>query len=314
MTVIQSLEEAAAQFKQSVVAVGNFDGMHLGHRAIIEKARERGKALNCPCLIITFDPHPQHVIGRQPPLGILTPTDTKLKLLEQYGVDAVLMIPFTLEFARIDAETYIQEVYKKALDIQEIIVGFSHNFGKHGAGDGATLEAAAIEHGFKTHIIPPLHHGEDRVNSSRIRSLITSGDVHKASLLLGYAYNLSGTVVHGAGRGTQLQFPTANLDINAPYPVIPRRGVYAVTLEIDGVQLLGVMNIGIRPTFGASREFYEVHIINFDGDIYQINLTVHFVQRIRDEIRFNSVQDLKKQITQDVEQTREILSTFSVKE
>ena len=314
MTILRSLDEAAVHFKRSVIAVGNFDGMHLGHQAIIEKAINRAGILKCPCLIITFDPHPQHVIGRQPTLAILTPIDEKIKLLSTYDIDAVLLIPFTLDFAQIEAKSFVEEVYVKKLCIQEIIVGGSHNFGRFGSGDVHLLESMGAKYSFKTHIFPSLFDGEDTVNSSRIRGLLTSGHVKRAARLLGYHYNILGNVVSGTGRGTQLQFPTANIEAKAPYLLIPKRGVYAVYVHINEDVFQGVMNIGTRPTFGAGRVFYEVHILDFDGDIYHIQIKVEFIDRIRDERRFSSVHELKDQITKDVCKTREILSSFSLKE
>lgn len=314
MIITRSLDEAAEHFKEAVIAVGNFDGMHLGHRAIIEKAIERADILKCPCLIVTFEPHPQHVIGKQPMLAILTPTEDKLNLLSTYAIDAVLLMHFTTEFARLEPEMFVKEVYVQTLNIQEIIVGYSHNFGRYGSGDGQTLTTLASEYGFKVHIIPPLIEGEVKVNSSKIRSLLTEGAIKQSKQLLGYSYYLSGKVVAGEGRGKEIEFPTANIELNARHRLIPKRGVYAVQVNLNGDIYDGVMNIGVRPTFEETRELYEVHILDFKGDIYKQKITVNFIERIRSEKRFSSVLELKNQIANDVSITRNILSSYSLKE
>ncbi len=306
-TVLRSVEEAARRCPRAAIAAGNFDGVHRGHGAIIEQAIDRSRALSAPCLVVTFDPHPQLVIGRKPSLQVLTPTSQKLELLSRYEIDAVLVIPFTDEFARIEAESFVKATYAEALDIREIIVGYSHNFGRHGRGDRLLLERLSERYGFKTHVVQPVQVEGSPVDSSRIRALLAAGEIHAAERLLGHAYVIAGTVVRGEGRGSQLRYPTANVVPHDPHALIPKRGVYAVRVRLEAAVLNGVMNIGTRPTFGTGGEHCEVHILDFEGDLYGQSIQVEFVERIRDEKRFPSIEALKDQITKDVYTTYNML-------
>lgn len=307
MKVLRSVEAAAGRCPRAVVAVGNFDGVHRGHGAIIEQAMDRSRMLGAPCMVVTFDPHPQLVIGRKPSLPVLTPTDRKLELLSRYEIDAVLVIPFTLAFSRIEAESFVKTTYVDTLAIQEIIVGYSHNFGRYGHGDRLLLERLSERYGFTTHIVQPIQVEGSSVNSSQIRALLSAGEITAAERMLGHPYAIAGTVVRGDGRGSQMRFPTANLEPHDPNALVPKRGVYAVRVLLDGKSFNGVMNIGIRPTFGQDVEHCEVHILDFEGDLYDRSIEVEFVERIRDEKRFSSIEALKDQISKDVYTTYNML-------
>lgn len=306
-TVLRSVEDAARRCPRAVIAAGNFDGVHRGHGAIIEQATDRSRALGAPCMVVTFDPHPQLVVGRKPSLPILTPTSRKLALLSRYEIDAVLVIPFTDEFARIEAESFVRATYVDALDIREIVVGYSHNFGRHGRGDRLLLERLSARYGFAVHVVQPIQMEGRTVNSSQIRTLLAEGEIQAAERLLGHAYVIAGTVVRGEGRGSQLRFPTANVTAHDPHALIPKRGVYAVRVRLEASVLNGVMNIGTRPTFGAGGEHCEVHILDFEGDLYGRTIEVEFVERIRDEKRFSTIEALKDQISKDVYTTYNML-------
>ena len=263
MTVLRSVEDAATRYPRAVVAVGNFDGVHRGHGAIIERAIDRSDALGAPCMVVTFDPHPQLVVGRKPSLPILTPTDQKVELLSQFEIDAVLVIPFTDGFARIEAESFVKGTYADTLDIREIVVGYSHNFGRHGRGDRLLLDRLSARYGFAVHVVQPVQVEGSPVNSSHIRTVLSAGEIQDAERLLGHPYAISGTVVRGDGRGSALRFPTANVETTDPHVLIPKRGVYAVRVGLGERVLNGVMNIGVRPTFGQEVEHCEVHILEF---------------------------------------------------
>lgn len=306
-TVLRSVEDAARRCPRAVIAAGNFDGVHRGHGAIVEQAIDRSRALSAPCMVVTFDPHPQLVVGRKPSLPILTPTSRKLELLSRYEIDAVLVIPFTDEFARTEAESFVKTTYADALDIREIVVGYSHNFGRHGRGDRLLLERLSARYGFAVHVVQPIQMEGRTVNSSQIRTLLAEGEIQAAERLLGHAYVIAGTVVRGEGRGSQLRFPTANVTAHDPHALIPKRGVYAVRVRLEASVLNGVMNIGTRPTFGEDGEYCEVHILDFEGDLYERTIEVEFVERIRDEKRFPSVEALKDQISKDVHTTYNML-------
>ncbi len=307
MTVLRSVEEAANRFPRAVIAVGNFDGVHLGHGAIIERAIDRSLALRAPCMVVTFDPHPQLVIGRKPSLPILTPTDLKLELLSQFEIDAALVLPFTDEFARIEAESFVKATYVDALAIREIVAGYSHNFGRHGRGDRTLLQQLSARYGFAVHVVQPIRMEGSPVNSSNIRAVLSEGGISEAGRLLGHPYAITGNVVRGDGRGSALRFPTANLKTHDPAVLIPKRGVYAVRVGLDDRVLNGVMNIGVRPTFGRDVEQCEVHILEFEGDLYNQSIRVEFVERIRDEKKFATVEALKDQISKDVHTTYNML-------
>ena len=307
MNVLHSVDEACGQFTHPLVAVGNFDGVHLGHRTIIEAAVARAEALQCACVIVTFEPHPQLVIGRQPSLSILTPLKEKLRLLSTYPITATLVIPFTREFSSTEPEAYVQQVYVECLQIRELVVGYSHVFGRFGKGGPDLLQSMGERLGFQVRVIPRLKIEGQTVSSSRIRTLLSRGHFADAVNLLGHTYTLTGQVVHGMERGRQLQFPTANIEMNSPSEMPLKYGVYAVYVEIEDRQWPGVMNIGIRPTFGEERELCEIHIIDFEGDLYHRELRASVVDRIRDEQRFPSVDALRAQISADVVQARQML-------
>jgi riboflavin kinase/FMN adenylyltransferase len=218
------------------------------------------------------------------------------------------VLPFTIEFAHTEPEEYIRQIYVEKMQVSEIVVGYSHAFGRFGKGNVKLLEHEGTRYGFRVHVIPPMCIGDTPVTSSQIRKLILDGQTKKAEALLGHPYILTGFVIHGAGRGRQLDFPTANIDFRMPHVLLPRRGVYAIRVKLGDVWRPGVMNLGIRPTFGTGRESVEIHILDFDGDIYGEELGLEIIERLRDEIRFPSVDDLKAQIIIDVEKTRELFS------
>ena len=240
-------------------------------------------------------------------MPILTPTIQKLELLSQFEIDGVLVLPFTDGFARIEAESFVKATYVDTLDIREIIVGYSHNFGRHGRGDRLLLERLSARYGFEIHVMQPVQMEGRPVNSSHIRAILSAGEINVAERLLGHPHSITGTVVRGEGRGSALRFPTANLEPHDPDVLIPKRGVYAVRVGLDERVLNGVMNIGIRPTFGQDVEHCEVHILDFEGDLYNQTIRVEFVERIRDEKRFETVEALKDQISKDVYTTYNML-------
>jgi len=304
---LRTVEEAEQAYPRSVIAVGNFDGVHRGHEVIIERVVERAIKLGTSGMVVTFDPHPQQYLGRKPPLSVLTPIERKLELLSKYDLDAVLIISFTQRFAKITAEEFVKLTYVRKLEIQEIVVGYSHKFGEKGKGDQLLLKRLGNRYGFLTHIVDPIERDGVLVNSSRIRNLLNSGEIIAARNLLGHPYTISGTVVPGDGQGSKMSYPTANLELNDPNWLKPKRGVYAVRVNLGQKVLNGVMNIGIRPTFKKEIEQCEVHIMNFEGDIYGRIIHVEVVDRIRDEIKFSSVDKLKLQILKDVETSYNIL-------
>jgi len=308
MIVLSSLEEAIGRFSHPVVAVGNFDGVHRGHQAIIEKAVDIAEDCDSSCIAVTFDPHPQLVLGSKRDRFLLCPLDEKLRLFSELSLDGVVVLPFDRKFAATEPEDYIKTVYVDGFQVREIVVGFSHAFGRHGYGDTTFLRASGLKHGFGVTVVPPFQIGEHVVGSSLIRDQISSGRIALATNLLGHPFRISGTVVRGEGRGRTLDYPTANIGHLDEWQMLPGHGVYAVRVSIEGNDYEGVMNVGVRPTFGSDKELCEIHILDFGEDIYDSPITFAVEQRIREERKFDGIESLRQQIAKDVETAKSILS------
>jgi len=288
----------------SALTVGTFDGVHLGHQKIIEAILEKANENNLKSTIVTFDPHPKEIIS--PPvnsskLELLTTLDEKLEALSAFNIDSVIVIPFTLEFSRTNPEVFVTEVLCKKFKAKEIIVGYDHNFGKDRSGNHETLISLGERCGFSVQMVGPLDLMSDAVSSTRIRNLISGeGDVEKASKLLSRNYSISGIVVKGDGRGREINFPTANIEVNNSSKAIPKNGVYCVNVRLGNDLTRGMSNIGFRPTFDGSERTIEAHILSDDlGDLYGEEISLEYVSRLRDEFRFNSSEELIEQLQKD---------------
>lgn len=304
MKVIRTIDDLVRDFPSPVIAVGNFDGVHRGHSLIFTRALQRASALHSKTVVVTFEPHPQLVIARNKPFSLITGLDEKLDLISNCNVDAVFVMPFNDEVARIEPAAFVRRVYVEQLGIKEIVVGRSHAFGHQGSGTINLLVAAGQTYGFKVHIAEPHYVGTEIVNSSRIRTLLAEGRIPEVRDLLGHDYRLRGVVGTGSGRGRLLGFPTANMNFPGGPILLPRHGVYLVRVPIGKSNILGVMNIGNRPTFSGTSETCEVHLIDFESDLYGQELVVTVVDRLRDEQKFPSASSLKTQINKDVERAR----------
>jgi riboflavin kinase/FMN adenylyltransferase len=299
-----------------VVTVGNFDGLHVGHRAIIDTVVERARNLGGEAVVYTFDPHPRKVLqpGRAP--SLLTTTEQKVELLTEAGVDTVIVEPFTREFAQISAEVFIREVLHEKIHPVEVYVGYDFHFGREREGSMRLLTELGPKLGFSVTIIPEVTVDAGDVNSTRIRQLLFEGRVEEAFAMLGRSYTVRGLVVKGDGRGHEIGFPTANLD--PENEILPAAGVYAGRLRIldggdpaPGGEILAVTNVGVRPTFGAEHRLVaEAHLIDFDGDIYGRRVELSFTHHLRDERRFSGVPALRDQIAKDVEEGRRRLEAL----
>lgn len=297
----------------SVVTVGIFDGVHRGHQAILRYLRQRSEARGGTSVVVTFDPHPREVVrGEHVPL--LTTISERVDLIGSMGIDHVIVIPFTTQFARLSAEEFVEQILVDKIGLGEIVVGYDHGFGKGRAGDIQLLEQLGRKHGFSVDVIPAQAVDEHVVSSSEIRTLlIDQGDVQLAGEMLGRFYSLEGKVVRGDGRGHQIGFPTANLEVGDDRKVIPAKGVYAVLVYLPGASekpLAGMMNIGQRPTFNGIDLRIEVHILDFDADLYGSGLRVEFVERLRDERRFSSLEELTKQLSKDEQRCKAALAAL----
>lgn len=302
--------EAVQRDDRAVVTVGTFDGVHLAHRAILEYVMERARTQQGRSTVVTFDPHPRSVLqGKEVPL--LTTVRERGDVLEAMGLERLVVVTFTQDFARLRPEEYVEEVLVSRVGVQEMVVGYDHHFGRGGEGDTDLLKQLGGRYGFEVDIIPPQVVDEETVSSSQIRRLlIEDGDVDAAGKRLGRPYQLEGTIVRGDGRGKQIGFPTANLVPVDARKVVPRVGVYAVQVERPsaGEQYRGMMNIGVRPTFEGTHKQLEVHLFDFDDELYGETLRVAFVERIRDEQKFDGVDELVAQLRRDRERSEEILA------
>ncbi len=286
---------------RSVVTVGTFDGVHLGHQAIIRYLVERAEARGGKSTVVTFDPHPRAVVrGEDVPL--LTTPDERADVMEGLGLGRFLVVPFTKDFSQMGAEAYVEDFLVKTVGLKEIVVGYDHRFGRGREGDRALLERMGEKLGFGVDVIPAQEVGADVVSSSAIRAaLLDGGDVERAARMLGRPYSLAGTVARGEGRGRTIGFPTANVFPDDARKLMPKRGVYAVRAEVPGYEALldGMANIGLRPTFGGKDLRLEVHLLDFEGELYGQRLRARFIRRLREERRFDSPEALAEQLSKD---------------
>lgn len=289
--------------RPAVVTIGNFDGLHQGHRLILDGVLERARELDGQSVLVTFDPHPQKVIRPESAPPLLITIEQKVRLLELLGFDLMVVIPFSRETARRRAGGFIEQVLVGALGAVEVHVGSKFRFGHRQEGDFEFLCQAGRRHGFRTVGVTEVEAGGAVVSSSRIRTALARGDVVLAAELLGYPFHVTGRIVHGAGRGRKLRFPTANLDSDAE--ILPRHGVYLTRFEIKGGTFSGLTNVGVNPTFGTNRVSVETYLLDFDGNIYDETARLFFLERVRDEIRFPDAAALVARIEQDLEVARE---------
>ncbi len=309
MKLIENLRDLRQPFPRAVVTIGNFDGVHIGHQALFHQVIERSDAVGGTSVAMTFEPHPLRVLKKNGHPPLITLYEQKKELIAATGIDVLICVPFTLEFAALSAEAFVKDILVDRIGMRTIVVGEDYAFGRNREGDLTLLKAFAARHGFEVVVGDWIRLGSDglgRISSTRVRDLVAEGEVALAQKLLGRCYQVRGTVTTGRNRGGKLLgFPTANLNLQDE--LCPRAGVYAVTVECRGARHLGVANIGYSPTFEDRIFTVEVHILDFDADIYNENIRVNFVQRIRDEIRFGSIAELSDQIRRDIATARGIL-------
>lgn len=290
---------------KACITVGTFDGVHRGHQGVISLMRKTADAQGLRVVVVTFDPHPQIVLAKpgREPLALLTTIEERCERLAHVGVDEVVVIPFTHEFAQTSAESFIRQLVS-TIDVQHFFIGHDHAFGKDRGGNEELLRHLGVELGFDVERIPPLETDGLVVSSTLVRAALKSGDVEAASAMLGRPYALRGTVVQGDGRGRTLGIPTANIVPTNPHKLIPANGVYVVSMLIDGSEHVGMANIGVRPTFtNDTAPTLEVHILQFDNDLYNTTLDVQFHARLRGEQKFGSREEFLAQLEHDKQQT-----------
>lgn len=305
MKVYESWHGLKNLYPLLVVGLGNFDGVHLGHRELIGRMVARAREMGAVPAVFTFHPHPLSVLdpANAPPL--LLSQRAKERLIAGLGVEVLLRIPFTREFARLGPEDFVRDVLWAGLGVEAVFVGYNYTFGHQGRGTPGLLQECGRLYGFEVHVLPPVEVGGQVVSSTLIRQMLAWGEVDRAARLMGYCPFVEGRVVAGDRRGGALGFPTANLEPEDGL-LVPANGVYAVEVEVGRDRFLGVANIGTRPTFYGqnARRQVEVHLLDFHGNLYGCWMVVHFKRRLREERRFASVADLVAQIRRDISMAR----------
>ena len=283
----------------TVLTIGTFDGVHIGHQKILSRVIEEAKSRRLSSLLLTFFPHPRRVLQKDSTLRWLTTLEEKKQILDQNGLDFLVVQPFTEEFSRLDPEEYIREVLVRALKVQKIIIGYDHRFGRNRKADIQDLKLFGQQSGFEVEEIPAQDIEEVAVSSTKIRRALDEGDIETANKYLGYPYLLSGTVVKGKGIGKTLGFPTANIQLQEKDKLIPGKGVYVIQFSFDDLTGYGMMNIGTNPTLLEDSLKIEIHLFDFEDDLYGKSLQIGLLHRLRDEQKFRSLDDLQKQLQKD---------------
>ena len=293
--------------KDTLLTIGVFDGVHLGHKYLISQLKEHARQQNLLAGVVTFRRHPQEVLFPQTKLPFLTDLDERTNLLKNEGVDTIITLPFTREFAQLSAREFVS-LLKKYLRMRGIVIGPDFALGRNREGNANTLRTLGQDMNFSVTVVPPVVINDEVASSTAIRKALADGDMKKVHQLIGRSFSLHGHVITGAGRGVELGFRTTNLDID-PEQALPADGVYATWAYVDDRAYQSMTNIGKCPTFGYNERTVEVYILNYDSDLYGRELKIDIIERLRDEKQFDNVEELKKQITEDVNQGIAILNS-----
>ena len=310
MELIEHIDNIERPFENAVITIGNFDGVHIGHQALFHEVIEKADALGGTSIVMTFEPHPSRLLKQNDHPPLITLYEQKVELIANSGIDVLICFPFTREFAAISAKEFVEDILLKRIGMKAIVLGRDYTFGRNREGNLDLLQTYAENLGFEVIVadwIQTLHTQPGRISSTHTRELVMAGKVADAQKLLGRYYQIRGIVATGRNRGGRLLgFPTANITLHDE--LCPKTGIYAVTVECGSKQYKGVANIGYRPTFDDHEFAVEVHILDFNDDIYGHKIRVNFIQRIRDEIKFSNISELSDQIKKDIVKAREILS------
>jgi riboflavin kinase/FMN adenylyltransferase len=307
MEIIRGLRNLSYIFRRPVLTIGNFDGVHIGHRAILEEVRLRANAIEGQAIVLTFEPHPLKALKPEICPPIITNLDQKAEIISSFNIDVLVAAEFTPEFGSLSPRDFIVKILQKKIGAREIIVGHDYGFGRGRQGTIESLTEMGKEFNFVVDVVDPVSVDGRIVSSTLIRQTVMNGDVDYAGRLLGRPYAISGKVIEGLRRGQKLGFPTANL--LSKNELFPKRGVYVVFATVANQTYGAVANIGYNPTFGDVKFSVEVHILDFDQDIYGEEIAVSFITRLRDEVKFSGVDQLVAQINKDVAKAREIFAS-----
>ena len=285
----------------TAITIGTFDGVHIGHRKILQRLINSAKELDLRSTVLTFFPHPRMVLQKDSDIKLLNTLEEKKQILEEMGLDYLIVHPFTMEFSRLSATEFVRDILVNELKAKKIVIGYDHRFGRNRNANINDLMAFGGTLDFEVEEIPAQLIDDVSVSSTKIRKALEEGDIKTANEYLGYNYLLTGTIKKGRGLGKQIDFPTANLHIEEPYKLIPKNGVYVVKAKYNGKLVHGMMNIGFNPTVDGKNRHKEIHFFDFNEDLYDKKIQVEMLDRIRDEIKFDSVEALREQLQKDKE-------------
>ena len=303
--------ESYKNIKNPIVTVGTFDGVHFGHQKIIQRLQKIAKKNNGESVLLTFDPHPRKILLNDQGLKLIHTINEKINILENLGLDHLVIYPFTLEFSKFSAKRYIDELLIQKLGTHTLVIGYDHHFGNDREGNIDLLKKYEKSNPFYLEEIKAHEIEEIKISSTKVRSAIEKGNIHLVNDYCGHFYEFSGEVVHGNGIGKTIGTPTANIKLNSYEKIIPFDGVYAVICQIKDANYKGIMNIGFKPTVDeGQKRTVEIHLFDYEKDIYGQDLRTKVIERIRDEVKFNSLKELKSQILKDNEKAKIILESF----
>ena len=292
----------------TVMTIGTFDGVHIGHRKILDKIINHANSTELKSAVLTFFPHPRMVLQKDADIKLLNTIEEKIEILEGLGLDILVIHPFTTNFSRLTATEFVRDILVNTMNIKKVIIGYDHRFGRNRTANITDLIAFGNTLDFTVDEIPAQEIEDVSVSSTKIRKALDDGDVETANSYLGYPYMLTGTVVKGKGIGKQLGYPTANLYIEEPYKLIPKNGAYTVKSTLNGQTVYGMMNIGFNPTVNGTEKSVEIHFFDFNADLYDKRIQIAILDRLRDEHKFESVEVLKAQLEKDKEHSLQFIN------
>ncbi len=297
--------------KASVITIGTFDGVHIGHKKIIERLVVAAQEKGLTAVLLTFFPHPRMVLQKDTDIKLINTIEERIQILEKTGLHSLVIHPFTMEFSRLSAKDYVQQMLVDDLNAAHVIIGYDHRFGRNRNADITDLIEYGEQHDFTVEQITKQDIEDVAISSTKIRKALFEGDIQKANTYLGYPFMLTGTVIHGKALGRTLNYPTANLHIKEDYKLIPKKGVYVVQSTINGILHYGMMNIGDNPTVAGKTTTIEAHFFDVTFDLYDQNIQIELLTRIRDEEKFDSIAVLKDAMQRDEAFSRQFITTLS---
>ncbi len=302
--------EAFNKLNYAVVTSGTFDGVHVGHQKILQRLNEIARENDGESVLLTFWPHPRFVLYPNQELSLLSSIEEKTILLSQQNIDHLVIIPFTMDFSALSSEEFVKDILVDKIGTKKLVIGYDHKFGRNRSGSFEELNKDSHKYGFEVEEIPKQMIDSNAVSSTKIRRALHEGKIETANNFLGRSYSIQGKVVEGDKIGRTLDFPTANIEIDFKHKLIPVEGIYAVTIIVRNERLKGMLNIGYRPTFGGTQKRIEVHIFDFEREIYGEGITIEFHKKIRSEIKFENIGALKEQLQLDKTSAQQILKNI----